>query len=83
MTTHPDNSTTDSMAAPVTASPCEYLYFVSWTSGGRFGNCYLPLTFEILNRTDVEWLRGELRRQGVGNAMVLSFALLSGGWGVA
>ena len=84
MTTNFDNST-DSTAVPVTvtATPREYLYFVSWTSGGRFGNCYLPLAFEITSRADVEWLRDELRRQGVVNAIVLSFTLLTGGWGVA
>ena len=84
MTTNPDNST-HSTAGPVTvtATPREWRYVVSWTSGGRFGNCFLPLTFEITSKADVEWLRDELRRQGVVNAIVLSFALLAGGWGVA
>ena len=83
MTTQPDNtSSSDGTAAPVTvtARPREYLYFVSWTSGGRLGNCYLPLTFEITTRVDVEWLRDELCRQGYPDVIVMSFALLPGGW---
>ena len=68
-------------AVTVSATPSEYLYFVSWTSMGGFGNCYLPLTFEITTRDDVEWVRDQLREQGVTNAIVLSFALLPGRWG--
>ena len=81
MTNSIENSTSTAQPVLVTASPREYLYFVSWTSGGRFGNCYLMLAFEVTSKADVEWLRDELRRQGVVNAVVLSFALLPGGWG--
>lgn len=83
MTTQPDTtSTSGSAAAPVTvtARPREYLYFVSYRSMETFGNSYLMLTFPIETRDDVDWVRDELRRQGMTNAIVLSFALLPGGW---
>jgi hypothetical protein len=78
-----DNSNSTAQPVSVTASPREYLYFVSYNAMGTFGNSYLMLSFEVTTRADVEWLRDELRRQGVVNAFVLSFALLSGGWGIA
>ena len=85
MTTDPTQNTdptmnTDAEPVTVSAAPREYLYFVSYTAMGDFGNCYLPLTFEIATRADVEWVRDELRAQGIRNAVVLSFALLPGGW---
>jgi hypothetical protein len=78
MTTDPMTNT-DAEPVTVSAAPREYLYFVSYTAMGDFGNCYLPLTFEIATRADVEWVRDELRAQGICNAVVLSFALLPGG----
>ena len=85
--TQPDNSstsTTTRSAAPVTATarPREWLYFVSYaTSTAQLGNCYLSLTFTIESAADVDWVRGELVRQGLTGAVVLSFALMPGGWG--
>jgi hypothetical protein len=89
MTHTPTNSNSNSgsdtgsgAATAVTGSPREYLYFVSYaTSTAQLGNCYLSLTFTIESAADVDWVRGELVRQGLTGAVVLSFALLSRGWG--
>ena len=77
MTDQPNNNPTDVGNA---AASREDVYFVANTAQGRSGNCYLPLTVRIESRDDVEWVRDELRRQGLINAVVLSFALLPGGW---
>jgi hypothetical protein len=68
---------------PVTAAaePTEYLYFVSFVTAGEFGNLCLPLSFEVVSVTDVDWIRHELRARGLRGAVILSFALLPGGWG--
>ena len=89
MNTIPDNqistqtvSATWKAPATAPAEPRTYLYFVAYcANGGVFGNCYMPLSFEIESKADVEWLRDQLRGDGVPDAVVLSFALLPGGLG--
>ena len=82
---HTPNTNSDSTSgatAVATGSPRDYLYFVSYaTSTAQLGNCYLSLTFPVESAADVDWVRGELVRQGLTGAVVLSFTHLPGGWG--
>jgi hypothetical protein len=90
MTTQPDNTSstrpTGTGSHAIATGPAgtrEYLYFIGYDTGSRRGFVYLPLNFPIDTAADVTWVGAELRRQGLADAVVLSFALLPGGWGAS
>lgn len=64
--------------APTTPGPTtpDYVYFVSYTDGTSFVNCFVPISRPITTKAHVEALRDHLRGRGFGPVVVLSFVLL-------